>query len=181
MCGFFQKAKPKTCIFFLFALHFSIPYDLLRRENQDTLKFRISKLNLVVKRMPNDGNCQFSSISHQLYGTWKNHYEVRHAAVTQLIAHQDFYRKFVPVNYDVYCSEMQQNTIWGDNVTLQAISDYFGVHIKLVTSIRNCPFVEIVPHEKKLEKVLLLSYFRATHYNSLLTKQGKVSFIIFSH
>ena len=121
--------------------------------------------------MPSDGNCQFSSISDQLLGTWKEHRAVRENVIKQLIQRQEIYAQFVPANYDMYCTRMSGKS-WGDNVTVQAAADYYGVQINLITSSEDSILVQIHPREPKSSRVLWLAYVGGVHFNSLYTVDG---------
>jgi len=134
------------------------------------LRRRLKQLGLVELEMPSDGNCQFSSIADQLLGTWREGWTVRHHAVQQIITYRELYSRFLPYNFEVYCTAMSQNQ-WGDNVTLQAAADYFGVQIYLITSLKDNILIKITPREFKSSKTLWLSYIGGTHFNSLYTQE----------
>ena len=155
-----------------------IPIDYIRTltdvnsEHKSRLHHRLKDLGLVELKMPSDGNCQFSSVSDQLLGTWREHRTIRENAVRQIIGFQDMYKQFIPYDFDRYCTVMG-NTAWGDNITVQAIADYYGIEINLITSLQDSILVQVFPREKKSSKVLWLSYINGVHYNSLYTLEGK--------
>lgn len=142
-------------------------------EHKKRLNKRLKKLRLVSLNIPADGSCQFSSISDQLFGTWKENREVRKNVVNQLIKNKHFYSVFIPEHFDVYCTRMSSTKSWGDNVTVQAASDYYGVRIYLITSAEDCILVQITPRELKSERILWLSYVGGVHFNSLYSLEGK--------
>lgn len=79
----------------------------------------------------------------------------------------DLYQPHVPGNYAAYCARMQQLTTWGDHVTLQAAADAYGVRILVLTSWRDSEVVEVVPRQQQSEKMLYLSFWGGSHYNSV--------------
>ena len=95
------------------------------------------------------------------------HEIVRKMVVTQLLENSKQYEKFILADYHYYCSNMGNLTVWGDNVTLQAASDVFGVRINLITSIKETVLIQITPAVLKSSKVLWLSFLSQTHFNSL--------------
>jgi hypothetical protein len=166
-------SSPQQANFLCVLLHAFI-FSLDVREHRRRLKQRLKRLGLVEKEMPSDGNCQFSSIADQLFGTWKEGRVVRRNAVQQIIAHRGSYAHFLPYNFEVYCTAMSENE-WGDNVTIQAAADYYGVQINMITSLPEGILVRISPREFKSSRVLWLSYIGGTHFNSLYTRQGNAT------
>lgn len=67
-----------------------------------------------------DGNCQFRSLSDQLFRTPKHYRQVRKAIVKELRSHPSRYKPYVPDDYRQYCNNIAKDTTWGDNITLQA-------------------------------------------------------------
>jgi hypothetical protein len=118
------------------------------------------------------GNCQFASLSDQLYRTPKMQGVVRRLVVQQLTDNPDYYARFVPGDYKFYCWKMSQNHVWGDHLTLQAAADRYGIQISLITSYKDAPYMHIMPREIKSCRILWLSFFGELHYNSLYTEEG---------
>eukprot|EP00927_Polykrikos_kofoidii_P027407 TRINITY_DN24121_c0_g2_i1.p1 TRINITY_DN24121_c0_g2~~TRINITY_DN24121_c0_g2_i1.p1 ORF type:complete len:442 (-),score=89.17 TRINITY_DN24121_c0_g2_i1:68-1393(-) len=114
-----------------------------------------------------DGNCQFASVSEQLYGTSRHHASVREAAVRQLRAEPDRYRSHVPEEaYEDYVKRMTRRGTWGDHVTLQALADTYGMCVALVTGFEERCVLEVQPQRSNSDDVLWLSYV-SSHYTSL--------------
>jgi hypothetical protein len=105
------------------------------------------------------GNCQFASLSDQLYRTPKMQGVVRRLVVQQLTDNPDYYARFVPGDYKFYCWKMSQNHVWGDHLTLQAAADRYGIQISLITSYKDAPYMHIMPREIKSCRILWLSFF----------------------
>jgi hypothetical protein len=110
---------------------------------------------------------QFRALSDQLYRSPEHHKFVRDSVVKQLTETPDAYSGYVPMQYDDYLENMAKNGEWGDHVTLQAASDYYGVKISLITSFKDTCFIEIVPKQHKSKREIHLSFWAEVHYNSI--------------
>lgn len=123
---------------------------------------------LTEKVIPGDGNCQFSAVSDQLYGTPKHSKQVRKMCIAQLAENPREYSPFVSGfhTYSEYLKRMSKQGEWGDNITLQAISDLFGLRIRLITSYAG-GVVQVEPKEMRSSRILWLSFFAELHYNSV--------------
>eukprot|EP00193_Tetraselmis_chui_P019682 CAMPEP_0177778240 /NCGR_PEP_ID=MMETSP0491_2-20121128/15841_1 /TAXON_ID=63592 /ORGANISM="Tetraselmis chuii, Strain PLY429" /LENGTH=305 /DNA_ID=CAMNT_0019297485 /DNA_START=304 /DNA_END=1219 /DNA_ORIENTATION=- len=130
------------------------------------LRGRLSRLHLVEHEQAGDGNCQFRSISHQLYDTPKWHQFIRKKAVAHMKRDSSFFLGFLGEELDVYCEEMLMNGTWGDELTLRAAADGLGVTIHVVTSEVDNWYMVYEPTEKQLDKEIFLSYISPIHYNS---------------
>ncbi len=84
---------------------------------------------------------------------------VRSIVIKQLVEHPEYYSRFVPGNYEIYCWKMAQNHVWGDHLTLQAAADRYGIQISLITSYKDSPYMHIMPREIKSSRILWLSFF----------------------
>jgi len=87
--------------------------------------------------------------------------------VKQLKTTQEAYADYVSMDYAEYVKNMSKNGEWGDHVTLQAASDYYGVKIRLITSFKDTCFIEIVPTKEKSPREIYLSFWAEIHYNSI--------------
>ncbi|KAL6068403.1 OTU domain-containing protein [Balamuthia mandrillaris] len=141
------------------------------RKARQRLKKRLKLYGLAEYPVAGDGNCQFSSISDQLYTTPKLNSLVRSVVVKQLRENPQHYSRFVPGDYHKYCDKMAKKGEWGDHLTLQAAADKFGIQINLITSYKDTPCFEIEPREKHSSRILWLSFFGELHYNSLYRQE----------
>ncbi|KAF5742551.1 hypothetical protein HS088_TW09G00601 [Tripterygium wilfordii] len=128
---------------------------------------RLQLYDLVENKVQGDGNCQFRSLSDQLYRSSDHHRFVREQIVNQLKTHPDLYEGYVPMAYDGYLKKMSKTGEWGDHVTLQAAADWFGVKIFVITSFKNTCYIEILPSMLKSKRVIFLSFWAEVHYNSI--------------
>jgi hypothetical protein len=145
--------------------------DDARSKSLRRLHRRLNKFTLVEYTISGDGNCQFGSLSDQLYRTPKMQSVVRRLVVQQLTDFPEYYSRFVPGDYKFYCWKMSQNHVWGDHLTLQAAADRYGIQISLITSYKDAPYMHIMPREIKSCRILWLSFFGELHYNSLYTEE----------
>lgn len=67
-----------------------------------------------------DGNCMFSCLSDQLYGTSRYHFEIRQAVCDYIDVERDYFRPFIPHvrGLDDYINNMRKDGVWGDDVEL---------------------------------------------------------------
>ncbi|CAK9159657.1 unnamed protein product [Ilex paraguariensis] len=128
---------------------------------------RLQLYDLVELKMSGDGNCQFRSLSDQVYRTADHHKFVREQIVYQLKSHPELYEGYVPMAYDDYLTKISKTGEWGDHVTLQAAADTFGVKIFVITSFKDTCYIEILPHIQKSNRVICLSFWAEVHYNSI--------------
>lgn len=129
--------------------------------------------------IPGDGNCQFHSISDQLFDTLEQSAWVRAKIVEWLRSHGDWelpdngarLRDFAYEEWDAYCNNMARPGIWGDHLTLTAASHLFGVRIVLFSSIEDNNYVtEYLPAVITSPTVLYLCHYAEYHYGSVCKK-----------
>lgn len=140
-----------------------------------------------------DGNCQFRSLSHQLYDSDAHHQMVREQVCEYIAAHYSSYVGFLAgiLGQDAghselftYVTSMRVPCVnaadlqWGDNLTLQAAADAFDVDVTLLASIPGRPDREVLSRNgndtgsgsgtssRGSRRMLWLSY-SGSHYNSL--------------
>ncbi|XWS07984.1 hypothetical protein CRYUN_Cryun41cG0038000 [Craigia yunnanensis] len=128
---------------------------------------RLQLYGLVENKVQGDGNCQFRSLSDQLYRSQDHHRFVRQQVVSQLKSNPEMYEGYVPMAYGDYLKKMNKNGEWGDHVTLQAAADSYGVKMFVLTSFKDTCYIEILPHNQKSERIIFLSFWAEVHYNSI--------------
>ncbi|KAL4335746.1 hypothetical protein GQ457_07G018590 [Hibiscus cannabinus] len=132
---------------------------------------RLQLYGLVENKVQGDGNCQFRSLSDQLYRSQDHHKFVRQQVVYQLKSNSEMYVGYVPMAYGDYLKKMSKNGEWGDHVTLQATADLYGVKIFVLTSFKDTCYIEILPHCQKSERIIFLSFWAEVHYNSIYPEE----------
>ncbi|XP_022746001.1 OTU domain-containing protein DDB_G0284757-like isoform X2 [Durio zibethinus] len=128
---------------------------------------RLQLYGLAEYKVQGDGNCQFRSLSDQLYRSQDHHKFVRQQVVSQIKSNPKMYEGYVPMAYGDYLKKMSKNGEWGDHVTLQAAADSYGVKIFVLTSFKDTSYIEILPHTQKSERIIFLSFWAEVHYNSI--------------
>ncbi|XP_024004427.1 OTU domain-containing protein DDB_G0284757 [Eutrema salsugineum] len=97
-------------------------------------------------KVKSDGNCQFRALADQLYNTSDLHKQVRQEIVKQLKSRPKLYKGLVgKTDFSEYVKNMSNDSVWGDEVTLKAAADVYGVKILLITSLKDVPFTVVVP------------------------------------
>ncbi|XP_006339296.1 OTU domain-containing protein DDB_G0284757-like [Solanum tuberosum] len=146
------------------------------KSGHQRLRERLELYEFVEQEVSGDGNCQFHSISDQIYGSCEHHKLVREQVVKQLKFYGELYEGFVAVEeYDEYLKRMSNCGEWGDNVTLQAAADSYGVKIFVI--FKDTDYIEILPQSDcnhKSNKMIYLSFCAELHYNSMYL-QGEYS------
>ncbi|XP_057798918.1 OVARIAN TUMOR DOMAIN-containing deubiquitinating enzyme 12-like isoform X2 [Salvia miltiorrhiza] len=135
--------------------------------DHERLLNRLQLYDLVELKILGDGNCQFRSLSDQIYRTPEHHNFVREQIVNQLKSQPEMYANYVPMAYGDYLKKMSKSGEWGDHVTLQAAADCYGVRIIVLTSFKDTCYIEILPQFEKSNRIILLSFWAEVHYNSI--------------
>lgn len=128
---------------------------------------RLQLYDLVELKILGDGNCQFRSLSDQIYRTPEHHKFVREQVINQLNSQPELYENYIPMTYDEYLKKMSRSGEWGDNITLQAAADRYGVKIFVITSFKDTCYIEILPRTPKSNRIIFLSFWAEVHYNSI--------------
>ncbi|GAB4854973.1 hypothetical protein Ancab_039740 [Ancistrocladus abbreviatus] len=144
-----------------------IPSDLDAESDHQRLLDRLKVYELAELKVEGDGNCQFRSLSDQIYHTVDYHGFVREQVVDQLKSHPDMYAGYVPMPYGDYLKKMNKNGEWGDHITLQAAADKYGMKIFVLTSFKDTCYMEILPQIQMSNRVVCLSFWAEVHYNSI--------------
>ena len=136
-------------------------------EERGRLQLRLDMYALEERAVRGDGNCQFASLSDQLFGSPQYHEEIRALVARQLRDGRGRYEGFVGEEWGTYCARVARTGEWGDHVTLQAAADGLGCAVQLITSFSDGAVLSIDPEFPQSERVLWLSFWAEVHYNSL--------------
>ncbi|KAK9806216.1 hypothetical protein WJX72_005737 [[Myrmecia] bisecta] len=139
--------------------------DLMAQETR--LQKRLGKFKLDMHVMAGDGNCQFRSVSFGLYGDPQHHRSVRLKAVQYMRAHKDDFQCFVGESFQEYVRNMAKDGSWGDELTLRAISDSYGIVVNVITSDQHNWFMRYKPDTLQLSLEIFLTYIAPVHYNAI--------------
>jgi hypothetical protein len=149
----------------------------------ERLERRIALFGLVQPRqVPGDGNCQFYSLSDQLYGDFAHAAQIRAQCVAWLRHNAEMelengakLKEFghTDEGWDHYCTLMSLSGTWGDHLTLVAAAELFHVRIVIVSSVidESQAIIEIVPTASGKDPqnldVIYLCHYAEFHYGSL--------------
>jgi len=146
-------------------------------KNRKRLNERLRLCKLKEKRfIPGDGNCQFASISDQLYDDLDHAASVRSEAINWLLKNRNWklpngahISDFAhDQSWDEFCSELSRSGIWGNHLTLVAVSENYGAGITVISSNEGGNYIiNIEPSKIKLPKRILLSHYAEYHYGSV--------------
>lgn len=130
---------------------------------------RLAFLKLRSIKTVDDGNCQFRSISKELYGSEDYHFAVRKRVIEHMRANRVMFEPYVgdAADFDEYLFAMSKNKTWGDELTLRAAADGFGVEIHIITTEPENYLLTYGPVVTKLSRKLFLSYISPIHYNTV--------------
>ncbi|KAK9919022.1 hypothetical protein WJX75_008738 [Coccomyxa subellipsoidea] len=144
--------------------------DLLSQE--DRLRRRLSKLNMDMSVCRGDGNCLFRAISMELWGSEDFHESVRRKAVAYMRENKDDFECYLGEDFAQYTAKMQRSGTRGDELTLRAVCDLYGIIINVVTSDQLNWFLRYMPKMLKHVKELFLTYISPVHYNTIRRKDS---------
>ena len=111
-----------------------------RRERVESdkgaLDARLTRLGMRRVAMEGDGNCQFRSIAHNVFKDQERYAEVRALATAHIEERmEDFQIYFENARaFRVWLVGMKRDRTWGDELTLRAAVDAFGMRVHVVQS-----------------------------------------------
>lgn len=155
-----------------------------------SLEGRLHAFGMRMKEMEGDGNCQFRTLAFNLFGDQAHHATTRKAAVAHMKKHSDFFSVLFESagEFKAYLRDMSRNRTWGDELTLRAVVEAYGVEAHVITSepanwylvyqpeaaetpdpkVAVCPRGFGLP---KAGKQVFLSYISPVHYNSVVVSR----------
>ncbi|CAH8558795.1 OTU domain-containing protein 3 [Schistosoma haematobium] len=131
---------------------------------------QLNQLGLDFREVPSDGNCLFSSLSDQLYGTITNHKEVREQAVLYIEKHKEEFEAFFDVKDRL--NKLRSLGTYGGHECIIAISRHFSVYI-IIHQLKQKPWLAGTPVIDKTHvnvssyPQLHLAYHNGEHYSSV--------------
>eukprot|EP00746_Dinoflagellata_sp_MGD_P011540 gnl/MRDRNA2_/MRDRNA2_124256_c0_seq1.p1 gnl/MRDRNA2_/MRDRNA2_124256_c0~~gnl/MRDRNA2_/MRDRNA2_124256_c0_seq1.p1 ORF type:complete len:264 (-),score=49.89 gnl/MRDRNA2_/MRDRNA2_124256_c0_seq1:51-842(-) len=143
------------------------------QEGMELLKQRATNFHLRINEMEGDGNCQFRSVSHQLFQTQDFHLYVRHCAIAWLAANAVEFEPFFGGDHEwkQYLKQMSCSRTWGDEITLRALASAFQARLHVLTSTKENWYLTYEPDKLDCPKEVFITYISPIHYNSLCSAE----------
>eukprot|EP00121_Abeoforma_whisleri_P001980 Awhi_evm1s1773 len=139
------------------------------------LQLRLRSLKLDQLKMPDDGNCLFYAVSHQLFGNMKYHRVVRQTVVRYMQHHPENFAILFDdaLAYKRYLNFMYRNGTWADELVILGVAQCFGTNVHIITSEQEHFSLKYVPDNKTFHPVpttkqIFLAYISPVHYNSII-------------
>jgi hypothetical protein len=139
--------------------------DLATQEN--LLVSRLGRFGLGMVVQKGDGNCQFRSLSYGLFGTPDYHRNVRKTTVDYIFRNRNYFESFLGEEFKGWAKQMARDRTWGDELTLRAACEVYGIVVNVVTSDAENWFLRYIPEHTLVQKEVFLTYISPVHYNGI--------------
>ena len=144
-----------------------------RRERVESdkgaLDARLTRLGMRRVAMEGDGNCQFRSIAHNVFKDQERYAEVRALATAHIEERMEYFQIYFENAraFRVWLVGMKRDRTWGDELTLRAAVDAFGMRVHVVQSTEQNWYLLYEPEEQKTKRSAFISYVSPVHYDAL--------------
>ena len=145
----------------------SLVHAFLERRFEERLRAR----GLHIRRMLDDGNCLFRSVSDRVYGDAEMHDVVRRLCLDHMEKERDHFSQYVTEDFDAYLRRKRRDRVFGNHLEIQAISEIYNrpVHVFDVRGDTEAPMNTFTaPSEGEAGAPLRLSYHGRSHYNVIV-------------
>jgi hypothetical protein len=143
------------------------------------LAARLAALGLALCRVDGDGNCQFRALALALHGSAARHGAVRAAAVVQLRRRAAAFAPLFesPHAFQLFCNDMARDATWGDELTLAAAAEAFGVEVHVLQSTADNWHLCYVPdvgaqqpaeQQRAATRRVFVAYVAPVHYDAVV-------------
>ena len=95
---------------------------------------------------------------------------MRQKAVAHMTANSDSFSIFFDSTneWQAYISSMSTPMTWGDELTLRAASDAYGIKIHVITTTKENWYLHYEPAQQQLPRSLFLCYTAPIHYDTFV-------------
>ena len=136
------------------------------------LETTLSQLGRIPLDVGGGGDCFFRAVSHQLYGTPNNHYQVRSLGIHHLLHNPE---KFIESNtghsWQEYLNNMSCEGTWADAIIIQAVANCLSLRIHIAESLATFAPVTIVQSVTGECASIYIGHIGEAHYVSTAQKQ----------
>jgi hypothetical protein len=139
-------------------------------EQEEKFRSRLLQRKYVLHVIKRDGNCLFSSVSDQVYGTDKHSSIIREKCMDYIEKNKLFYSQFIEggeTQIPAYIQRKRKNGIWGDNLEIQALSEIYNRPIEIYVNVDK-PIRSFCNDGDKTRYPIKISYHGNKHYNSIV-------------
>jgi hypothetical protein len=128
---------------------------------------RLKSLSLEMDSQAGDGNCQFRALSVGLYGKPDYHKNIRREAISYIKRNSKDFQVFLGEDFKEWTKNMSRDGVWGDELTLRAACEAYGVVVNVITSDESNWFLRYIPENTLIKHELFLSYIAPVHYDAI--------------
>ncbi len=139
------------------------------------LAARLAALGLALCAVDGDGNCQFRALALTLHGSAERHAAARAAVVAHLRRRADVFAPLFesPRAYRLFCDDMARDATWGDELTLAAAAEAFGVEVHVLQSTPANWHLCYVPQpaqaaQPRATRRVFVAYVAPVHYDAIV-------------
>ena len=152
-------------------------------EQEEIFKNKLLKKQYTLHVVKSDGNCLFSSISDQVYGTDKHNEIIREKCMDFIEKNKLFYSQFVEggeIQMPAYIKSKRKDGVWGDNLEIQALSEIYSRPIEIYIDVDK-PIRSFCNDIFKNKYPIKLSYHGNKHYNSIVPSVNHPDFFLYKN
>ena len=134
---------------------------------EEQFKKKLQKYKRILHIVASDGNCLFSSISDQVYGTDKHHLIIREKCMDYIEKNSLFYSQYIEggeKQIPAYIKRKRKAGIWADNLEIEALAEIYQRTIEIYINPEN----PILIGQDKKRFPIKISYHGNKHYNSIV-------------
>ena len=136
------------------------------------LETRLSQLGRIPLDVGGGGDCFFRAVSHQLYGTPNNHYQVRSLGIHHLLHNpEQFIESNTGHSWQEYLNNMSCEGTWADAIIIQAVANCLSLRIHIAESLATFAPVTIVQSVTGECASIYIGHIGEAHYVSTAQKQ----------
>mmetsp|Transcript_71445 Transcript_71445/g.190492 ORF Transcript_71445/g.190492 Transcript_71445/m.190492 type:complete len:375 (+) Transcript_71445:37-1161(+) len=134
------------------------------------LSERLAFLKLVLRKMSDDGNCQFRALAMELYGSQDWHLTVRKRVVLNMARNQAEYQMYVGTEQEwrQYLEKMKADSFWGDELSLRSAADAYNIIVHVITTEEENWLLQYHPKASDgvvQQRAVFLAYTAPVHYD----------------